>query len=424
MALKTPKIYVKWSFEGPSGFFMDHRAAALKNQDLRGRIMSLDKLVMRKIDFPSDKSCFLFGPRGTGKSFWLNHRFKNSIYIDLLDSETFFRLSSSPEKLESYIPEGFSDTIIVDEVQKIPKLLDEVHRLIEKYRYRFILTGSSARKLKTQDINLLAGRALTLNMHPFCCEELSSDFDLAHSLKYGHLPCAYTEKDPAAYLSSYVVTYLKEEIFQEGLTRNLGNFSRFLETASFSQGEVLNLTEIARECSLNRKLVESYFAILEDLLLAVRLPVFTRKAKRSMIQHPKFYLFDVGVFRAIRPKGPLDSPEEIEGAALETLFMQEVRAINDYYRLGYDIFYWRTSNQIEVDFIIYGEQGIHAFEIKRKSRYTSNDLRGLRLFLKDYPMSKAYLLYGGAKRYYEEGIQIIPIDEAIHEIHQMLTSRC
>lgn len=374
----------------------------------------------RIIDFPLDKSCFLFGPRGTGKSFWLKRQFKNSIYIDLLESETYFRLISSPEKLESYIPEGFSDVIIIDEVQKVPRLLDEVHRLIEKYGYRFILTGSSARKLKTQDINLLAGRALTAYMHPLCYEELSSDFDLAYSLKYGHLPCAYKEKDPGSYLSSYVVTYLKEEVFQEGLTRNLGGFSRFLETASFSQGEVLNLSEIARECSLNRKLVESYFTILEDLLLAIRLPVFKKKARRRMIQHPKFYFFDVGIFRTIRPKGPLDSPEEIEGPALETLFLQEVRAVNDYFELGYDIFYWRTSNQAEVDFVVYGEQGMHAFEIKRKARYSGKDINGLKLFIKDYPMSKAYLLYGGTKRFYEEGIQVLPFEEAISKLPLIL----
>jgi predicted AAA+ superfamily ATPase len=412
MELYLPEKCVKWSC---------CRHNETKNLDLRVSIMKSKKIFERIINFPSDKSCFLFGPRGTGKSFWLNRQFKNSIYIDLLESKTYFRLNSSPEKLESYIPKGFSNAVIIDEIQKIPKLLDEVHRLIEKYNYRFILTGSSARKLKKQDVNLLAGRALTLNMHPLCYEEFLPAFDLEHSLKYGHLPCAYTEKDPASYLSSYVVTYLKEEVLQEGLTRNLGTFSRFLETASFSQGEVLNLSEIARECSLNRKLVESYFTILEDLLLAIRLPVFTKKVKRRMMQHPKFYFFDVGVFRAIRPKGPLDSPEEIEGSALETLFLQEIKAVNDYYKLGYDIFYWRTANQVEVDFIAYGERGIHAFEIKRKMRYTSKDIKNLKLFLKDYPMSKAYLLYGGDQRFYEDGIQIIPFQETISQIHEILT---
>ncbi len=257
-------------------------------------------------------------------------------------------------------------------------------------------------------------------MHPLCFEELSGDFDFDHSLKFGQMPCAYTDKDPGTYLSSYVVTYLKEEVFQEGLTRNLGGFSRFLETASFSQGEVLNLSDIARECSLNRKLVENYFTILEDLLIAVRLPVFTKKAKRRMIQHPKFYFFDTGIFRTIRPKGPLDSPEEIEGASLETLFLQELRAVNDNHKLGYDIFYWRTSNQVEVDFVVYGEKGLLAFEIKRKGRYSGKDLNGLKMFLKDYPMARTFFLYGGTKRFYEKGIEILPVRDAIVRLHTIL----
>jgi len=377
----------------------------------------------RIIEFPSEKSCFLFGPRGTGKSFWLRRQLKSAIYIDLLESETYFRLLGAPEKLESFIPENFSADIIIDEIQKIPKLLDEVHRLIEKYQYRFILAGSSARKLKTQNVNLLAGRALTLYMHPLCCSELSSDFSLDYSLKYGHLPSAYTEKNPDLYLKSYVTTYLREEVLQEGLTRDLGNFTRFLETASFSQGEILNISEIARECFLNRKLVENYFTILEDLLIAFRLPVFTRRAKRRMIRHPKFYFFDVGVYRTIRPRGPLDTTEEIEGAAMETLFFQEIKALNDYYQLGYTIYYWRTSSQIEVDFILYGELGLHAFEIKRKSKYSAKDLKGLKSFLADYPMSTAWLVYGGNKQFYEDDIQVIPFVKILPQLKTILTGK-
>lgn len=382
--------------------------------------MNIKKQFKRLINFPTDKSFFLFGPRGTGKSYWLKKNFKENVYIDLLDSEIFFRLTSAPEKLNSFIPEGYSEAIILDEVQKVPQLLDEVHRLIENKGYKFILTGSSARKLKKQDINLLAGRALTLYMHPLSFEELSGEFDLKHSLEYGHMPSVYIDSDPEEYLKSYVVTYLKEEVFQEGLTRNLGSFSRFLETASFSQGSVLNISEIARECALNRKLVESYFTILEDLLLSVRLPVFTKKAKRRMVRHPKFYFFDVGIYRAIRPEGPLDSPEEIQGASLETLFLQELRAVNDNYKLGYDIYYWRTANQIEVDFILYGKKGLFAFEIKRKGKYSGKDLRGLKKFLEDFHVARGFLIYGGTKRYYEKNIEIIPVNEAIATLHDIL----
>jgi predicted AAA+ superfamily ATPase len=382
--------------------------------------MNKEKIFNRLIKFPTDKSFFLFGPRGTGKSYWLKKHYKDNVYIDLLDSETFFRLSSTPEKLDSFIPEGYSKGVIIDEVQKVPQLLNEVHRLIENKGYKFILTGSSARKLKKQDINLLAGRALTFYMHPLCYEELSEGFDLRYSLAYGHMPSVYIDSDPEGYLKSYVVTYLKEEVFQEGLTRNLGNFSRFLETASFSQGSVLNISEVARECSLNRKLVESYFTILEDLLLSIRLPVFTKRARRRMTQHPKFYFFDAGVYRAIRPEGPLDSPEEIQGISLETLFLQELRAVNDNYKLGYDIYYWRTSNQIEVDFVLYGKKGLFAFEIKRKRKYSGKDLRGLKKFLKDFPIARGFLIYGGTKRFYENNIEIIPVDEAISKLHDIL----
>jgi len=370
---------------------------------------------------PKDKSFFLFGPRGTGKTTWVKRRFPSAIYLDLLEAELFNDLIANPQRLENFIPKDFRDWIIVDEVQKIPELLNEVHRLIEKYRYKFILTGSSARKLRRKGQNLLAGRALTYSMHPLTTIELGKDFDLNHSLKYGQLPCAYTESNPKGYLESYVKTYLQEEVQQEGLTRNLGAFYRFLETASFSQGSVLNISEISRECAVERKVVENYFTILEDLLIAYRVPVFTKRAKRRLVSHPKFYFFDVGVYRTLRPMGPLDMPEEVQGVALETLFFQEFKAINDYLNLGYKIFYWRTSNNIEVDFVLYGERGIKAFEIKQTGKVSTSMLKGLRSFLKDYPLSKAYFFYGGNRRMYEDNIEIIPIKDAIKGLSDILS---
>jgi len=381
----------------------------------------------RLIKLSETKSCFLLGPRGTGKSFWLKKQCGNAIYIDLLDSEHYFRLLAAPEQLNSYIPPDYQGDVIIDEIQRIPALLNEVHRLIELSSIRFVLTGSSARKLRKQGVNLLAGRALTYFMYPLTVGELGSQFDLKNSLQYGHLPTLYSERSITKesdncrdYLNSYVSTYLKEEVLQEGLTRNLEAYARFLQIASFSQGETLNISQIARECGLNRKLVESYFIILEDLLLSIRIPVFTKKAKRRMQQHPKFYYFDVGVYRNIRPKGPLDSPEEIDGAALETLFLQELRAINSYYKLGYEIYYWRTADQVEVDFILYGEKGLFAFEIKRKSKYTKNDLKGLKAFIKDYPMAKTYLVYGGEDMFYENNITIIPLEKTLKTLLEVL----
>ena len=322
----------------------------------------------RLIHPPEDKSFFLFGPRGTGKTTWVKAAFPKAVYLDLLEAELFNNLLANPQRLENLIPEGFKDWIIIDEVQRVPELLNEVHRLIEKYKYKFILTGSNARKIKRKGQNLLAGRALTYYMHPLTVSELDKDFNLGHSLKYGQLPSVYIEKDPQAYLESYVKTYLEEEIQQEGLTRNLSGFARFLEAASFSQGSILNVSSVARECSIERKVVESYFSILEDLLMAYRVPVFTKKAKRRMISHPKFYFFDAGVYRTLRPAGPLDMPEEIEGISLETLLFQELNAANTDYALGYKIYYWRIAGNAEADFVLYGNKGIRVFEIKRTAR--------------------------------------------------------
>jgi predicted AAA+ superfamily ATPase len=286
----------------------------------------------------------------------------------LLESRLYNDLLADPQRLQNLIPNNFNNRIIIDEVQKIPELLNEVHRLIEKYKYKFILTGSSARKLRRKGPNLLAGRALNYSMHPLTAIELGKDFNLNHSLAFGNLPSVYVESNPKDYLESYIKAYLVEEILQESLTRNLSNFSRFLEAASFSQGSVLNISEVARECAVERKVVESYFTILEDLLLAYRLPIFSKRAKRRLIIHPKFYFFDVGVYRALRPMGPLDAPDEVEGISYESLFFQELKAVNDYYGFGYKIYYWRTNSNLEVDFVLYGNRGLKAFEIKKRGR--------------------------------------------------------
>jgi len=369
---------------------------------------------------PKEKSFFLLGPRGTGKTTWVKNTFPQAVYLDLLEAEIFNDLLANPQRLENFIPKDFNNWVIIDEVQRIPELLNEVHRLIEKYKYKFVLTGSSARKIRRKGPNLLGGRALTYSMHPLMVAELGKDFDLNHSLKYGQLPSVYTEKDPKAYLESYVKTYLEEEVRQEGLTRNLGAFSRFLEAASFSEGAVLNISSVARESAIERKVVENYFSILEDLLIGYRVPVFAKRAKRRLVNHPKFYFFDVGVYRTLRPAGPLDRPEEIEGVALETLLFQELNAINSSLGLSYTIYYWKTSNDMEVDFVLYGDKGIKAFEVKRTGKVSSSMLRGLKSFLKDYPMARAYFIYGGERRMREGSIEILPMKEALKELASIL----
>lgn len=376
----------------------------------------------RLLNSPIDKSFFLFGPRGTGKSSWVKSQLPNALYVDLLDSNLYQRLLAEPRRLEERIPPGFKELIILDEVQKIPEILDEVHRLIEARGLKFVLTGSSARKLRKKGVNLLAGRALHRAMHPLTSQELGQDFRLDHSLRFGSLPAVYVEKDPQGYLESYVRSYLREEVQQEGLTRNIGAFSRFLEAASFSQGALLNVSKVAQDCSIDRKVVTDYFGILEDLLLATRVPVFTKRAKRRMVAHPKFYFFDVGVFRTLRPHGPLDTPEEIEGAALESLIFQELRALNDYQGLGYEIFYWRSSAGHEVDFVLYGERGILGIEVKRGGRVRDDDLLGLWQFMKDYPMAKGMVVYGGEEKLFRNGVSICPVGDFLKSLPEILAT--
>jgi uncharacterized protein len=284
--------------------------------------------------------------------------------------------------------------------KKFRPLLDEVHRLIESRKLKFILTGSSARKLRRQGPNLLAGRALTSFLHPLTAVELGSDFNLQECLKYGLLPAVASEPDPRRYLESYVRTYLEEEIRQEGLTRSLAAFARFLEAAAFSQGGILNIAAVARDCGIHRKVAEGYFEILDDLLIGHRVPAFTKRSKRRLTAHPKFYFFDVGVFRTLRPAGPLDVPEEAEGPAFETLLFQNLLAVNEALNLGFRIHYWRTSHGLEIDFVLYGSQGLFAFEAKRGSRIKEDTLAGLRAFAGDYPSARLFLAYGGSRRLY------------------------
>jgi predicted AAA+ superfamily ATPase len=368
------------------------------------------------------KSFFLFGPRGTGKTTWLTQRLPDAVFINLLRADFYLPLSANPAHLRALIPERPAGWIVIDEIQRVPELLNEVHDLIESKGHSFVLTGSSARKLRRDAVNLLAGRALTYHMHPLTAAEQGEAFVLANSLQLGHLPARFSEPDPARYLRDYVQTYLREEVMQEGLTRNIGQFSRFLEVASFSQGSVLNISDIARDAHIQRAVAESYFSILEDLLLAVRLPVFTRRSKRQLITHGKFYYFDAGVFRAIRPTGPLDSAAEIDGPALETLVLQELRAVNDYHALGYDIHFWRTKHGLEVDFVLYGPRGLLALEVKRAKSVNSVELRALREFRKDYPDASCIVLYGGAERLVLDGIRVLPITEALRSLEQLLTS--
>lgn len=379
-------------------------------------------MVSRTRTVPPAGSFFLFGPRGTGKSTWVDATFPGALKVDLLEESIYAELLGHADRLEAMADAQGGGVIVIDEVQKLPSLLDEVHRLIEKRRFRFVLTGSSARKLRRSGADLLAGRARTLTMHPFTAAELGKQFNLAHAIRFGMLPSVWAGADPGEYLRSYVGTYIRQEVQHEALVRNLAGFNRFLEAASFSQGGVLNMQAIASDCGINRKTIENHFDLLEDLLLSVRLPVFARRAKRKLTSHPKFYFVDAGIYRAIRPRGPLDAEEEVDGAAIETLVLEALRAENANHDLGYEIFFWRTTDQKEVDFVLYGERGLHAFEVKRASRFREDDIAALRLFCDDYPEASGCLLYGGRQSYRFGRIEVVPLEKGLAGLAQRLSS--
>ena len=369
----------------------------------------------------ASKSFFIFGPRGTGKTTWIRNILKPDIYIDLLEDEIYTRLLGNPSRLTEYITKTRPNCIVIDEIQKIPPLTGEVHRLIEERKLKFVLTGSSARKLKRTQADLLAGRALTFSMFPLTARELGADFHLQDSLQWGHLPPVFYEKEKHKFLKSYVKTYLREELLQEGLIRNIEPFARFLESASFSQASVLNVTKVAKDIGRDPKVVEGYFGILEDLLIGNRLPAFSRRSNRKQIKRSKFYYFDVGIFRAIRPMGPLDDDRMLLGQALETLVFQELRALNEYLEWEYELSFWHTTAGQEVDFVLYGKRGLIGIEVIASSRYSSEDLKSLLLFKQTFPPAKLILLYTGDRRMNYEGIQIIPVAEFLQNAEQMLS---
>lgn len=363
------------------------------------------------------QSFFLFGPRGTGKSTWLKQHYSEAVMIDLLAPEVFRSYSARPERLREVTSGAKSKTIIIDEVQKIPELLDVVHAIIEeKAGFQFILTGSSARKLKRTGVDLLAGRAIVKTMHPFMAAELGESFSLAESLQRGLVPLVTSSPSPDETLASYVALYLKEEVQMEGVVRNIGAFSRFLEAVSFSHGSTMNVSEVARECQVKRKTVDNYLAVLDDLLLSFRVPVFSRRAKRHLISHPKFYYFDSGVFRSLRATGPLDSPHEIDGAGLEGLVAQHLRAWIAYSSKPCDLSYWRTKAGVEVDFVLYGQDTFWAIEVKNSAKINRNMLKGLLSFREDYPEAQAILLYRGPERLMIKDILCLPCEQFLRDL--------
>lgn len=365
-----------------------------------------------------ERSFFLFGPRGTGKSTWLKAVFPDALFIDLLKPDAFRQLKARPERLSELVAGSPGQrSVVVDEVQRVPELLHVVHDLIEQQSGKqFILTCSSARKLRRGGVDLLAGRAIQRTMHPFMAAELP-DFELDAALETGLLPLVLAADEPQEVLSAYVSLYLEEEVQREGWVRNLGNFARFLEALSFSHASVLNVSNVARDCQVERRTVQGFLEVLNDLLLCFTVPIFSRRAQRKTTTHPKFYYFDAGVYRSMRPRGPLDRAEEIDGCAFEGLVAQHLKAWIAHSGGDAGLYFWRARAGTEVDFVVYGDTGFWAIEVKNSAAVRSNDLRSLKSFRTEYPECEAALLYRGTERLLIDGVWCLPGEEFLRHLH-------
>jgi len=373
----------------------------------------MDFRYIKRFFAETSDSYFLFGPRGTGKSTMTKNNHPDALFFDLRLPETRYKLLANPDFLKEVVlaqPSG--KTIVIDEIQKIPQLLSIVHFLIEKKQnWQFILTGSSARKLKRKGVDLLGGRALKKIMHPFMAAELQHLFDFEDVLLYGLLPLRFGKNEAQETLKAYISLYLEEEVKAEGLARNYDLFARFLQVMAFSHGSILNVSNISRECFVKRTTVSEWISILEDLLIAYELTIFTRKAKKELSAHPKFYFFDVGVYRTLRYMSLKDNEKEIEGIALEGLILQHLVAWRDYTKSRHEINFWRTRSGTEVDFIVHGELGFWAIEVKNSTTIRPDDVRGLSAFAEDYPEAKLILIYRGKERMLKKNILCIPAQE-------------
>lgn len=378
----------------------------------------MDFKYIKRVFQEPQQSYFLFGPRGTGKSTMSEETHPDALLIDLRLNEVRYRLTARPDSLLEMVeaqPDG--KVIIIDEIQKVPELLSLVHILIEKKRkWKFILTGSSARKLKRQGVDLLGGRATKKVLHPFMACELKEKFKIEDALHYGMLPLRFGQPDPYETLQGYIGLYLEEEVRVEGLVRHFEPFTRFMQIMSFSHGGTLNITNIATECHVGRTTVHDWMTILADLMVSIELTIFTNRAKRELTAHPKFYFFDTGVYRTLRKLSVKDRESEIDGPGLEGLVAQHLIAWRDYTKEPHEVQFWRTRSGVEVDFIIHGSLGFWAIEVKNSKTVRSDDLSGLVAFREDYPEVKTILLYRGKERLLKNNVLCLPCDEFLKNL--------
>jgi predicted AAA+ superfamily ATPase len=370
------------------------------------------------IDLPSGQSAFLWGPRKTGKSTYLKRRFPNSLIYDFLKTDLFLEYSKRPSLLrERLLAKDDGDLnypVILDEVQKIPQILDEVHWLIENRGFSFILCGSSARKLKRGKANLLGGRAWRYEMFPFVSAELE-ELDLLRVLNRGMIPAHYLLEGYSKALRAYTQDYLKEEVFAEGLTRNIPAFSRFFDAMGYSHGELTNYSNIARDCGVDSKTVKEYYQILVDTLLGTMVEPFKRRQSRQVISRtPRFYLFDVGIAGTITKRHLVNEKGELFGKAFEHFIFMEIAAYNSYNELDYPINFWRTKSGLEVDFVLGG--GEVAIEVKGTARVEKRDLRPITAFIDEYSPRKAIVVCNEREERVHGQIRIMPYQNFLHDL--------
>ena len=380
--------------------------------------MSYERIL--SLELPKGQSAFLWGPRKTGKSTLLRERFPDAVRFDLLDTRLLLEFTRRPwalaERLAALDGPTLTSPVIIDEVQKVPAVLDEVHRLIEDKGLGFVLCGSSARKLRRGHGNLLGGRAWRFGLHPLTYAEIP-DFDLLRALNRGLIPQHYDTKQYRRALAGYVDDYLKEEVFDEGLVRNTPAFSRFFDALSFSHGELLNFSNVARDCGVDSKTVREYFQILVDTLVGTLLEPFSRRRSREVITRaPKFYLFDVGVAghlmgrRVERPAGP-----EF-GRALEHLVLMELLAYRSYREVELPLRFWRTKSGLECDFVL-GREGDVAIEVKGSTRLHPSDLRSIRAYVDEHGPRQAIVVCNERDaRRTSDGIWILPWERFLEQL--------
>ncbi|MFH0786972.1 MAG: DUF4143 domain-containing protein [Pseudomonadota bacterium] len=366
-------------------------------------------------------SFFLLGPRGTGKSNWLRATFPKAHWIDLLSEETYQRLLAQPGLFANELralPSG--KIVIVDEIQRLPNLLNEVHRFIEEHHRRFILCGSSARKLKRAGVNLLAGRVLRRFMHPFIPEELGQGFDLDQALQFGLLPIVWDSPQKTETLAAYTQLYLKEEIQAEALTRNLPGFARFLPVAALFHGQTINVTNIAREAGVARTTVAGFLQILEDTLLCFRIPAYEAKLRVRERKLPKWYWCDPGLVRAMKRASGKVAIEE-KGPLFEGLVAQLLRASMEYYGVGEELYYWAPSSKAdtEVDFLLVKGKKIVAVEAKSGKNFSENWCKGLRAVASLKGLQRRIIVYpSGPSLKTKDGIEVLPFARFAEQLTQ------